>query len=152
MSMGATGRQTSTTPTASPKHGRRTASSGECPTVAALPCGGSAVVMTQHRRSDIILSTAHHTHHTMLRPNAHRTTGQLSAGDGGLKGTCPVNGGAGSGRAFTITPRRGLGRQWVGDKDANAKRAAAQYRKDRRQAARDRAAGMWETQRLASNY
>jgi hypothetical protein len=75
----------------------------------------------------------------MLRPNAHRTTGQLSAGDGGLKGTCPVNGGAGSGRAF-------------GDKDANAKRAAAQYRKDRRQAARDRAAGMWETQRLACNY
>ena len=61
-----------------------------------------------------------------------------------------ISGGAGSGRAFTITPQRGLGRQWVGDKDANAKRAAAQYR-DGRQAARDRAAA-WETQRLASNF
>jgi len=88
----------------------------------------------------------------MLRPNAHRTTGQLSSGDGGLKGTCPVNGGAGSGRAFTITPQRGLGRQWTGDKDANAARAAAQYKKDRRQAARDRATGMWERQRLACNF
>ena len=62
----------------------------------------------------------------MLRPNARQTKGQISKGDGALKGTCPVNGSAGSGRAFTITPVVGLGRQWVGDKDANAKRFAAQ--------------------------
>ena len=100
MSTVATGRRTSTTPTASPRHGRRIASSGASPTVAALPCDGSAVVMTQHGqrlRSDIILSSAHTHTDTMLRPNSHSTTGQLSSGDGGLKGTCPVNGGAGSG-------------------------------------------------------
>jgi len=88
----------------------------------------------------------------MLRPNSHSTTGQLSSGDGGLKGTCPVNGGAGNGRAFTITPQTGLGRQWTGDKTANSKRAAAQYKKDRRAAARDRAAGIWQTERLACNF
>jgi len=93
----------------------------------------------------------------MLRPNSHSTTGQLSSGNGGLKGTCPVNGGAstthaGSGRAFTITPQTGLGRQWLGDKTANSKRASAQYKKDRRAAARDRAAGIWQTERLACNY
>ena len=47
----------------------------------------------------------------MLRPNSRQTKGQISKGDGGLKGTCPVNGSAGSGRAFTITPVVGLGRQ-----------------------------------------
>ena len=88
----------------------------------------------------------------MLRPNAHQTKGNLGRGADSVKGTCPVNGSAGSGRAFTITPVVGLGRQWTGDKDANAKRAAAQYRKDRRQAARDRAAGMWGSERLACNY
>ena len=55
-----------------------------------------------------------------------------------MKGTCPVNGSAGSGRAFTITPVVGLGRQWVGDKDANARRFAAQAKADRIAAARDR--------------
>jgi hypothetical protein len=74
----------------------------------------------------------------MLRPNARQTKGQIAKGDGALKGTCPVNGSAGSGRAFTITPVVGLGRQWVGDKDANARRFAEQARADRIAAARDR--------------
>ena len=88
----------------------------------------------------------------MLRPNARRTTGQLSSGNGALKGTCPVNGGAGSGRAFTITPQTGLGRQWVGDKDANAKRFAAQAKADRRAAAMDRLKSNVEHSDLACRY
>jgi hypothetical protein len=88
----------------------------------------------------------------MLRPNARQTKGQIAKGDGGLKGTCPVNGSAGSGRAFTITPVVGLGRQWTGDKIANAARFAAQAKADRRAAARDRAAGMWDAERLACNF
>jgi hypothetical protein len=88
----------------------------------------------------------------MLRPNARQTKGQIAKGDGCLKGTCPVNGSAGSGRAFTITPVVGLGRQWTGDKVANAARFAAQARADRRAAAADRAAGIWGTERLACNF
>jgi hypothetical protein len=88
----------------------------------------------------------------MIRPNAHQTIGNLGSGADSVKGTCPVNGSAGSGRAFTITPVVGLGRQWIGDKDANAARAKAQYKKDRRAAARDRAAGMWGSERLACNF
>ena len=74
----------------------------------------------------------------MLRPNARQTKGQIAKGDGGLKGTCPVNGSAGSGRAFTITPVVGLGRQWSGDKVANAARFDRQAKADRIAAARDR--------------
>ena len=74
----------------------------------------------------------------MIRPNAHQTIGNLGGGADSVKGTCPVNGSAGSGRAFTITPVVGLGRQWVGDKDANAARFAAQAKADRIAAARDR--------------
>jgi hypothetical protein len=74
----------------------------------------------------------------MLRPNARQTKGQIAKGDGGLKGTCPVNGSAGSGRAFTITPVVGLGRQWSGDKTANAARFDRQAKADRIAAARDR--------------
>ena len=88
----------------------------------------------------------------MLRPNARQTKGQIAKGDGGLKGTCPVNGSAGSGRAFTITPVVGLGRQWTGDKVANAARFAAQARADRRAAAADRRDGIWQTERLACNF
>ena len=88
----------------------------------------------------------------MLRPNARQTKGQLNKGDGCLTGTCPLNGAAGSGRAFTITPQTGLGRQWTGDKIANAARFAAQAKADRRAAARDRAAGMWDAERLACNF
>ena len=44
----------------------------------------------------------------------------------------------GAGRMGTLNPVNSLGRQWVGDKDANAQRAAAQYAADRRAAARDR--------------
>jgi hypothetical protein len=88
----------------------------------------------------------------MLRPNARQTKGQIAKGDGGLKGTCPVNGSAGSGRAFTITPVVGLGRQWTGDKVANAARFAAQAKADRRAAAADRRSGMWDTERLACNF
>ena len=74
----------------------------------------------------------------MIRPNAHQTIGNLGGGADTVKGTCPVNGSAGSGRAFTITPVVGLGRQWIGDKDANARRFAAQAKADRIAAARDR--------------
>jgi len=44
----------------------------------------------------------------------------------------------GAGKGGTITRVTGLGSQWVGDKDANAAAAAAQYAADRRAAARDR--------------
>ena len=43
----------------------------------------------------------------------------------------------GAGRMGTLNPVNSLGRQWVGDKDANAAAAAAQYAADRRAAARD---------------
>jgi len=88
----------------------------------------------------------------MLRPNARQTKGQISKGDGGLKGTCPVNGSAGSGRAFTITPVVGLGRQWIGDKDANAARFAEQAKADRRAAARDRLKANVEHSHLACRF
>ena len=44
----------------------------------------------------------------------------------------------GAGRMGTLNPVQSLGRQWVGDKTANAARAAAQYAADRRAAARER--------------
>lgn len=88
----------------------------------------------------------------MIRPNAHQTIGNLGSGADSVKGTCPVNGSAGSGRAFTITPVVGLGRQWTGDKDANARRFAQQARIDRIAAARDRASGLWQRERLACNF
>ena len=46
----------------------------------------------------------------------------------------------GAGKGVTITRVVGLGRQWVGDKDANAARSAAQAKADRIAAARDRLA------------
>ena len=44
----------------------------------------------------------------------------------------------GAGKGVTITRVTGLGRQWVGDKDATARRFAAQAKADRIAAARDR--------------
>ena len=44
----------------------------------------------------------------------------------------------GSGKGGTITKVTGLGRQWKGDKDANARRYAEQVRKDRIAARQDR--------------
>jgi len=44
----------------------------------------------------------------------------------------------GAGKGLTITRVTGLGRQWVGFKDANAARARVQYAADRRAAARER--------------
>ena len=44
----------------------------------------------------------------------------------------------GAGKGGTITTVTGLGRQWVGDKDANARRQQAQAKADRIAAARDR--------------
>ena len=38
----------------------------------------------------------------------------------------------GAGRMGTLNPVNSLGRQWLGDKDANARRAAATYAADRR--------------------
>ena len=88
----------------------------------------------------------------MLRPNARQTKGQIAKGDGGLKGTCPVNGSAGSGRAFTITPVVGLGRQWSGDKVANAARFDRQAKEDRIAAARDRRLNQLEYSPLAARF
>ena len=48
----------------------------------------------------------------------------------------------GAGRMGTLNPVNSLGRQWVGDKSANAARAANQYAADRRAAARDRLMGL----------
>ena len=48
----------------------------------------------------------------------------------------------GAGRMGTINPVQSLGRAWVGDKEANAKRAAEVYKEDRRLAALDRLAGV----------
>jgi len=48
----------------------------------------------------------------------------------------------GAGRMGTLNPVNSLGRQWVGDKSANAARAASQYAADRRAAARDRLMGL----------
>ena len=44
----------------------------------------------------------------------------------------------GAGRMGTLNPVNSLGRQWVGDKEANAKRAASVYAEDRRLEARQR--------------
>ena len=44
----------------------------------------------------------------------------------------------GAGKGGTITRVTGLGRQWVGDKDANARRQQAQAKADRIADARDR--------------
>ena len=44
----------------------------------------------------------------------------------------------GTGKGLTITRVTGLGRQWVGDNDATAKRFDAQAKADRIAAARDR--------------
>jgi len=41
----------------------------------------------------------------------------------------------GAGRMGTLNPVNSLGRQWVGDKSANAARAASQYAADRRETA-----------------
>jgi hypothetical protein len=88
----------------------------------------------------------------MLRPNARQTKGQIAKGDGGLKGTCPVNGSAGSGRAFTITPVVGLGAYMVKDLPAVVATYKQQAKADRRAAAADRRSGMWERERLACNF
>ena len=48
----------------------------------------------------------------------------------------------GAGRMGTLNPVNSLGRQWVGDKSANAARAANQYAAARRAAARDRLMGL----------
>ena len=48
----------------------------------------------------------------------------------------------GSGKGLTITTVTGMGRQWTGDKNANARRFAAQVKADRKAAALDRLAGL----------
>ena len=88
---------------------------------------------------------------TVLKSAATRTrrsalTKTNSSGRSGLgshdtdKGSYVAKGdiAIGAGRMGTLNPVNSLGRQWVGDKDANAARAAAQYAADRRAAARDR--------------
>ena len=88
---------------------------------------------------------------TVLKSAATRTrrsalTKTNSSGRSGLgshdteKGSYVATGdiAIGAGRMGTLNPVNSLGRQWVGDKSANAARAAAQYAADRRAAARDR--------------
>ena len=77
---------------------------------------------------------------TMQRHDAY---GHLTGGGSVLKGDGQTASHAtGSGKGGTITRVTGLGRQWVGDKDANARRFAAQAKADRIAAARDRLAGL----------
>jgi len=77
---------------------------------------------------------------TMQRTDAygHMTGVGSVRGADGQTGSHAV----GSGKGGTVTRVTGLGRQWVGDKDANARRAANQYAADRRAAARDRLMGL----------
>jgi|TARA_Y100000287_G_C13904010_1_gene202054 hypothetical protein len=77
---------------------------------------------------------------TMQRHDAygHLTgVGSVQKGDGQTASHA-----TGSGKGGTITRVTGLGRQWVGDKNANARRFAAQAKADRIAAARDRLAGL----------
>ena len=88
----------------------------------------------------------------MALHNQHKAIGTLGAGADGVKGSMACNSAGGSGRGMTLTPVTGLGRQWVGDKDANRQAYAAQVKADRRAAARDRRSGMWDRERLAVNF
>jgi len=88
----------------------------------------------------------------MALHNQHKAIGNLGSGADGVKGSMAVNSAGGSGRGMTLTPVTGLGRQWVGDKDANRQTYALQVRADRRAAAADRRSGIWERHALACNY
>lgn len=74
--------------------------------------------------------------------NQHTAIGHLGNGADSVRASMAVGSANGSGRGMTLTRVTGLGRQWVGDKDANAARYAAQARADRIAAARDRLAGI----------
>jgi len=88
----------------------------------------------------------------MALHNQHKAIGGLGNGADGVKGSMACNSAGGSGRGMTITPVTGLGRQWIGNKDAVRNSYAMQVRADRIAAARDRNAGMWQTERLAVNF
>ena len=88
----------------------------------------------------------------MALHNQHKAIGILGSGADGVKGSMACNSAGGSGRGMTLTPVTGLGRQWVGDKDAIRQAYAAQVRADRIAAARDRRAGLWQPQPLAVNF
>jgi hypothetical protein len=88
----------------------------------------------------------------MALHNQHKAIGNLGNGADGVKGSMACNSAGGSGRGMTLTPVTGLGRQWQGDKVANAARFAAQAKADRKAAAADRRSGMWQTERLAVNF
>ena len=74
----------------------------------------------------------------MALHNQHKAIGNLGSGADGVKGSMAVNSAGGRGRGMTLTPVTGLGRQWLGDKDAIRQTYAAQVRADRRAAAADR--------------
>ena len=86
----------------------------------------------------------------MALHNQHKAIGNLGSGADGVKGSMAVNSAGGSGRGMTLTPVTGLGRQWVGDKDAIRQIYAAQVRADRRAAAADRR--HFDRIALACNY
>ena len=74
----------------------------------------------------------------MALHNQHTAIGHLGNGADSVRATMAVGSANGSGRGMTLTRVTGLGRQWVGDKDANAARFAEQAKADRIAAARDR--------------
>ncbi len=74
----------------------------------------------------------------MALHNQHTAIGHLGNGADSVRASMAVNSANGSGRGMTLTPVTGLGRQWVGDKTANAARFAQQAKQDRIAAARDR--------------
>lgn len=88
----------------------------------------------------------------MALHNQHKAIGTLGTGADGVKGSMAVNSAGGSGRGMTLTPVTGLGRQWIGDKDATRQAYARQAKADRIAAARDRRSGMWNRERLAVNF
>ena len=73
---------------------------------------------------------------TKTNSSGRSALGTHDAGKGSYVGSGDIA--IGAGRMGTLNPVNSLGRQWVGDKDANAATAAAQYAADRRAAARDR--------------
>lgn len=88
----------------------------------------------------------------MALHNQHKAIGHLGNGADGVRASMAVGSANGSGRGMTLTRVTGLGRQWVGDKDANARRFAEQARADRIAAARDRLMDRVGHSTLASRF
>ena len=88
----------------------------------------------------------------MALHNQHKAIGPLGNGADGIKATMACGSAGGSGRGMTLTRVTGLGARMVANLPAVMVAYKAQAKADRRAAARDRAAGMWQTERLAVNF